>query len=145
MQHTKPRALSRTWQAHTTYRECGVVTGIAVHTVALSRTTDGFSAEVDGQVVDVLYADCVLRAADRLTVIAEVLDTPPTIGKGRAHELQRIMGKLGLAPAQHYALAAAALGEWSPLPNLAELTETEARTVWAHLVHLYPSTRQCAA
>lgn len=144
MQHTKPRALSRTWQAHTTYRECGVVTGIASHTVTLSRTTDGFSAEIDGQMVDVLYADRVLRAADCLTVIAEVLDTPLTIGKGRAHELHRIMGKLGLAPDQYYAVAAA-LGEWTPLPSLAELTETEARTIWAHLVHLYPRARQCAA
>lgn len=131
MKSTKPRALSRTWEAHTTYRECSVVTGTATYTVTMTRTADGFTATVNGQPVGVLDADRILRNADRLTVIAETLETPPTIGKGRAQELHRIMGKVGLPHAQHYALAAAALGEWSPLPSLADLTEDEARTVWA--------------
>ncbi|CAM4038852.1 hypothetical protein [Deinococcus frigens] len=145
MNTTKPRALSRTWEAHTTYRECSVVTGTALHTVTMTRTQGGFTATVDGQPVDVLDAARILSGADRLTVTAEVLDTPPTIGKGRACELHRIMGKVGLSHAQHYAFAAAALGEWSPLPTLSELTESEARTVWAHLSSLYPAARAFAA
>lgn len=146
MNTTAPRALSRTWEAQTTYRECSVVTGTATYTVTMTRTADGFTATVDGQPMDVLNAARILSGADRLTVTAEVLDTPPaTIGKGRACELHRIMGKVGLSHAQHYAFAAAALGEWSPLPTLSELTELEARTVWAHLSRLYPAARAFAA
>ncbi|CAM3974199.1 hypothetical protein [Deinococcus marmoris] len=145
MNTTAPRTMSRTWKAHTTYRECSVVTGTATYTVTMTRTATGFTATVDGQPVDVLAAARTLSGADRLTVTAEVLDTPPTIGKGRACELHRIMGKVGLSHAQHYAFAAAALGEWSPLLSLADLTEGEARTVWAHLSTLYPAARAFAA
>ncbi|CAM4059405.1 hypothetical protein [Deinococcus marmoris] len=74
MHDTKRCALSRTWHAHTTYRECGVVTSIATHTVTITRTPQGCVAEVDGQPVDVLAADRVLRAADRLIMIAETLE-----------------------------------------------------------------------
>ena len=142
---TKPRALSRTWSAFTTYRECSVVTGTATYTVTMARTVDGFMATVDGQLVHVRDAARILSGADHLIVIAEVLDTPPTIGKGRACELHRIMGEVGLPHAQHYALAAAALGEWSPLPTLSDLTESEARAVWRHLARLYPAARGFAA
>ncbi len=109
------------------------------------RTPDLVTARVDGQLMDVLDGARILAGADRLTVTAEVLDTLPTIGKGRACELHRIMGTVGLPHAQHYAFAAAALGEWSPLPTLSELTESEARTVWAHLSRLYPAARAFAA
>lgn len=145
MKTTAPRAISRTWSAFTTYRECSVVTGTAIHTVTMVRTADGFTATVDGQPADVLDAARILSGADRLIVTAELLDTPPTIGKGRACELHRIMGKVGLPHAQHYALAAAALGEWSPLPTLSDLTESEARAVWRHLARLYPAARAFAA
>ncbi|GAA5533400.1 hypothetical protein [Deinococcus aluminii] len=67
------------------------------------------------------------------------------IGKAAAARLHRIMGRLGIPSAQHYALAAAALGEWKPLESLAELTEREARTVWQHVCSLYPSARTLAA
>jgi hypothetical protein len=67
------------------------------------------------------------------------------IGKARARELHRIMGRLGLPSAQHYALAAAALGEWAPVPSLADLYPVEARAVWRHLCALYPSAAQHAA
>lgn len=143
--NTTTRAISRTWAAPTTYRECGVVVSVAAYVVTISRTPHGFTATVDGQLVDVLDADRILRNADRLELLTEVLDTPPTIGKGRACELHRIMGKVGLPHAQHYALAAAALGEWSPLPTLSDLTESEARAVWRHLALLYPAARTFAA
>ncbi|GGO28471.1 hypothetical protein [Deinococcus humi] len=145
MHDIKPRVLSRTWDAHTTYRECSVITGTATHTFTMSRTPDGFRVTVDGKSVDVLDAARLLSGADHLIVVAEVLDTPPTIGKGRACELHRIMGKVGLPHAQHYALAAAALGEWAPLPTLSDLTESEARAVWRHLARLYPAARAFAA
>lgn len=74
MHPTKRCALSRTWHAHTTYRECGVVTGVATHTVTITRTPQGCMAEVDGRPVDVLAADRILRAADRLEMSAETLE-----------------------------------------------------------------------
>ena len=64
------------------------------------------------------------------------------IGKGRAHTLHKIMGAAGLPRAQHYGLAAAALGEPFPLETLSDLTEQEAGTVWAHLCRVYPSARE---
>lgn len=63
------------------------------------------------------------------------------IGKARARELHRLMGRLGLPSAQHYAIAAAALGEWVPVPSLADLYPIEARMVWRHLCALYPQAR----
>lgn len=67
------------------------------------------------------------------------------IGKARAAKLHRLMGCLGIPSAQHYALAAAALGEWQPVPSLADLYPIEARMVWRHLCALYPSAAQLAA
>lgn len=67
------------------------------------------------------------------------------IGKARAARLHRLMGRLGIPSAQHYALAAAALGEWVPLPSLADLYPIEARMVWRHLCTLYPAARTLAA
>lgn len=67
------------------------------------------------------------------------------IGKARAARLHRLMGRLGIPSAQHYALAAAALGEWQPVPSLADLYPIEARMVWRHLCALYPSAAQLAA
>ena len=101
MQDTpKAPALSRTWQATVTYRECSVVTDIVTYTVTMTRTAQGFTATVDGKEVDVLAAARILKNAQNdngLTVTAEILDTPaPTIGKARAHKLLVIMGRLGL-------------------------------------------------
>lgn len=125
MKDSKPRALSRTWAAHTTYRECGVVTGTAVYTVTMNRTAHGFTATVDGQPVDVLAADRVLRNADRLTVTAEVLDTRPTIGNAAGHELHKELGRLGFRA--HYLTASEALGR--AVASFAALTAQDAYTV----------------
>jgi hypothetical protein len=137
--NTTTRATSRTWAAHHVDRECGVVVHVQTYTVTLARTAQGIAATVDGQPVDVLEADQILRTAARLEVTAETLEAP-TIGKARAAKLHRLMGRAGLPSAQHYALAAAALGEWAPLPSLAELSEAEARTVWQHFARLYSAT-----
>jgi len=67
------------------------------------------------------------------------------IGKARAARLHRLMGRLGIPSAQHYALAAAALGEWVPVPSLADLYPIEARMVWRHVCALYPAARTLAA
>lgn len=56
----------------------------------------------------------------------------PPIGNARAARLHRLKARVGLPTGQHYAFAAAALGEWKPVPSLAALSEREARTVWAH-------------
>ncbi|GGL83603.1 hypothetical protein GCM10010840_21720 [Deinococcus aerolatus] len=78
-----------------------MVTGTAVYAVITSRTGQGFMTEVDGQLVDVLTADRILRAADRLEMLDEVL---PTIGKPAAFNLHRELGRLGLQ--DHYQTAA---------------------------------------
>ncbi|CAM3991453.1 hypothetical protein [Deinococcus frigens] len=122
MSTTAPRAISRTWAAHTTYRECSVVMSTAVYAVTVSRTGQGFAAEVDGVPVDVVAADRVLRNADRLELLAETLDT---IGKPAACNLHRELGRLGFK--DHYATAADALGR--PVPSLAALTPVDAYTV----------------
>ena len=66
----------------------------------------------------------------------------PVIGKARAQTLHRIMGAAGLPHAQHYSLAAAALGEPWPLETLSDLTEQEAGVVWTHLCRVSPSARE---
>ena len=126
MNTTAPRTLSRTWAAHTTYRECSVVTSTAVYTITVSRTASGFAAEVDGVPVDVLAADRLLRNADRLELMAEVLDTTaPSIGNPAACNLHRELGRLGFK--DHYTTAADALGR--PVPSLAALSPQDAYTV----------------
>lgn len=141
---TKPRAVTRTWAITLIFRECSVVTGSADYTVTLTRTAGGLVAEVNGQPETVYRAVQMLEAAEKTVVLSEVLEPTP-IGKARASRLHRLLGRLGLVSAQHYALAAAALGEWRPLPSLAALTEREARTVWAHVCRLYPQARSTAA
>jgi len=139
-------ALRRTWQTVTTYRECGVVVDVARATVILSRAFLGgeLVATVNGQAVELPRALSLLRNADTVTVMAEIL-APQTIGKARAHKLHKIMGHVGLPSFQHYGLAAAALCEPFPLDSLASLTEQEARRVWIHLCRCYPSARTVAA
>lgn len=146
MNTTTPRALSRTWAATVTYQECGVIVERVTYTVTLTRTAQGIEATVNGEPRELRAALNILQGAD-VTVTAETLDAPtgPALGRARAARLHRLMGRLGLPSAQHYALAAAALGEWAPLPSLAALTEREARTVWAHLCSLYPQARTLSA
>ncbi|MBB6016836.1 hypothetical protein ACFP9V_19215 [Deinococcus radiopugnans] len=119
------RATTRTWAAHTTYRECGVVTGISAHVVTITRTGTGFEATIDGRTASVLDADRVLRAADRLEVTAEVLEAAPTIGKAVACALHRELGALGYKA--HYALASEALER--EIVSLAALSADDATTV----------------
>ena len=141
------KALSRTWQTVTTYRECGVSVEVARDTVTLSRAFLGgeLAATVNGQAAQVERALSLLKNADQQpTLTAETL-APLPIGKARASKLHKIMGRVGLPSFQHYGLAAAALCEPFPLDSLATLTEQEARRVWAHLCQLYPSARQLAA
>lgn len=162
MNNDKPRNKRRTWQVdlYGGWGDGGSATVfLGRHIVTLSADHTGtLSAEVDGEAAPVERADRLLKWAkseDRL-VLLEDIETPEpeaapipfveaVIGKARAARLHRIMGSLGLPSAQHYALAAAALGEWAPVPSLAELYEREARVVWGHLCHLYPSAPIVAA
>ncbi|WP_420596875.1 hypothetical protein [Deinococcus sp.] len=140
------KALNRTWQTVTTYRECGVVVSVDRDSVTLSRDVlDGkLSATLNGEACEVARADRLLRNADSMTLTAETL-APLTIGKARAHKLHKIMARLGLPSVQHYGLAAAALCEPFPLDSLASLTEQEARRVWAYLCRMFPTARRVAA
>lgn len=143
---TKPRAITRTWQARVTFREVGVVTDVITYTITMTRTTLGIVATVNGELVDVLTADRILRnaqAENGLTLISEELEpTPPTIGKGRAHRLHIIMGRLGLH--DHYGIARRACG-LDECFSLAQLTEQQAREVWAYLTNMFPDTAWEAA
>ena len=145
MQDTKRPALSRTWKATVTYRECGVVVDVTTYTVTLSRAVIGgpLAAQVDGQEVDVTRAVGILQGA-QVEVLNEVLSqpTPPSIGKGRAHKLHKIMARLGLR--DHYGIArrACGLGECY---SLAALTEGQAREVWAYLLNMFPVDARAAA
>ncbi|MDV6376106.1 hypothetical protein [Deinococcus arenicola] len=125
MNTNTPRALSRTWAAHVIYRECSVITGTADYTVTMTRTADGFAATVNGQPVGVLDAARILGSAERLTVTAETLDTPPTIGNAGGCELHKVLGRLGFR--DHYLTAGEALGR--AVPSLAALTAQDAYTV----------------
>lgn len=157
----RPRNKSRTWKVDL-YAGWGdgpsATVYLGSHTVTLSADHEGtLSAQVDGEAEAVEEAVRLLNRAkkDGRVELLEETRTPepeqpripltePTIGKARAARLHRIMGRLGLSSAQHYAIAAAALGEWAPVPSLADLYEREARVVWAHLCRLYPSARTVA-
>lgn len=150
MNATTPRPKTRTWATMRHVTAYGEHWGHEVHTVTLTRDAAGqLSAQVDGEAAPVAQAVGILTRADTLTLTAEAYlpgtPAPAPIGKARAARLHRFMGRLGLPSAQHYALAAAALGEWAPVPSLAELSEREARAVWAHLCRLYPQARTLAA
>jgi len=136
------RNVTRTWETVTEHRPHGEYWGDTLNTVTLTADQDGnVTAQIDGQNADPAAAVRVLHYATRTALVSEYrAPTPaPVIGKTRAARLHRLMGRLGLPSAQHYALAAAALGEWAPLPSLAMLTELEARAVWMHLRRLYPA------
>lgn len=149
MNTSSPRAKTRTWATVRHVTAYGEHWGTESHTVTLTRDAAGqLSAQLDGEPVPTVQAVSILNRADSVTLTAEAYlpGTPaPTIGKARAARLHRFMGRLGLPSAQHYALAAAALGEWERVPSLAQLSEREARTVWAHLCRLYPQARTLAA
>lgn len=160
--HTdKPRNISRTWKVDL-YGSWGDGPSAKVlmgsHIITLSADANGErTAQVDGQEATVQRAEDLLNWAksegkykllhETLPEESEPLHLPaePGIGNKRAAILHKIMGMVGLPSAQHYALAAAALGEWVPVPSLAELSEREAKTVWGHLCRLYPRARTYAA
>ncbi|WP_119673964.1 hypothetical protein [Deinococcus sp. RM] len=147
MKDSKPRNISRTWETVTEHRPHGEYWGDTLHTVTLTADQHGtLTAQLDGQPVPVADAVRVLHYATRTELIREerTPEPAPVIGKPRAARLHRLMGRVGLPSAQHYALAAAALGEWAPLHSLATLTEQEARAVWVHLCRLYPQARTAA-
>lgn len=147
MKDSKPRNISRTWNTVTEHRPYGEYWGDTLHTVTLTADHNGtVTAQVNGTPAPVSDAARILNGAARVELIREerTPEPAPTIGKPRAARLHRLMGRVGLPSAQHYALAAAALGEWAPLHSLATLTEQEARAVWAHLCRLYPQARTAA-
>lgn len=126
------------------------------HVITLTADHAGkLTAVIDDQPQDTIdravgYLEWGRSAGSRIEKLSEAHLTPPApltlpapvIGKGRAHTLHKIMGAAGLPHAQHYGIAAAALGEPWPLTTLSDLTELEARVVWTHLCQQYPSARE---
>ena len=161
MSEDHPRNKSRTWKLDlyggwgdgpgaTVYLGSRVLTLSADHEGALSAQVDGEPRTVEEAARLMSWAKREGRVAllEEKTLEPEAPQTAFTeavIGKSRAAALHRIMGRLGLPSAQHYAIAAAALGEWVPVPSLADLYEREARVVWAHLCRLYPDAPTVAA
>lgn len=160
---TKITNFTRTWKVDL-YGSWGDGPGaslfIGSHVITLSADDGGhLTAIIDGEnqaTIDraVGYLNWGKEAGSHLEVLREGPTGPtppppapvalpvPMIGRGRAHTLHKIMGAAGLPRAQHYGLAAAALGEPFPLTTLSDLTEQEAGTVWAHLCRVYPSARE---
>ena len=135
MNDSKRPALSRTWATVTVYRECGVVTEVSRDSVTLSREAIGasLSAQVNGEAASLGRAVRLLNQAERATLTAEVL---PPIGNPRAHQLHRVMGRVGIPAAEHYAFARAATDDHS-IYSLAALSAAQADTVWAFLCFCY--------
>lgn len=160
---TKITNFTRTWKVDL-YGSWGEGTSaslfIGSHIITLTADHNGdLTAIIDGEnqaTIDraVGYLNWGKEAGSHLEILregpTEPTPTPPApvalavpmIGKGRAHMLHKIMGAAGLPRAQHYGLAAAALGEPFPLDTLSDLTEQEAGTVWKHLCSVYPSARE---
>lgn len=144
---TKPEALTRTWRTHNTTEQDGAVISSSSHTVTLRRDFVGgpLTAEVDGQAAPVRRAVLLLEDAWKVEVLAEDLAPlpAPTIGKARAHKLHKLMARVGVFQAHHYATATRATGR--EVDSLAALTEDEARDVWAYLCRTFPHARSVAA
>lgn len=125
---TAPRAKTVTYKARVADREYGVIRSIQHHYVTLTRDHKGVKAAVvDGENVPFAEAVALLNAASQTEKIEEFYWPTPTIGKARACELHRELGRLGYRSATHYALAEQALER--PVSSLAALTEEEAATV----------------
>ncbi|MBZ9750738.1 hypothetical protein K7W42_07675 [Deinococcus sp. HMF7604] len=131
---TKPRALTRTWEAVVTYRECSVVTGHQTFVVTLTRVAGVIEATINGAAAAVRDALNILRGA-LVTKLDEVLEPAP-IGKPQAANLHRRMGRAGLRNAEHYELASAALER--PVHSFAGLTAQEAATVLGFFTDAFP-------
>ena len=104
------KALSRTWQTVTTYRECGVTVDVSRDTVSLFRVFVGgpLLATIDGEACEVARAVSLLRNADEQpTLTAETL-APQTIGKARASKLHKHHGPRVVCPAS-------SITAWPPL------------------------------
>ncbi|WP_293909690.1 hypothetical protein [Deinococcus sp.] len=139
MNATSAPALSRTFAIVTTYRECSVVTEVSRDSVTLSREEVGapLSAQVNGQAASLSRAVRLLQNAQTVTLTAEVLPAAP-IGNPRAHQLHRVMGRVGIPAAEHYAFARAATDDHS-IYSLAALSAPQADAVWAYLCSCYPA------
>lgn len=134
MQTTKPRSITRTWEAVTHHEMDRVVVMTTVQTVTLSADRHGHkTAQIDGKPAQVEDAVNILNRAARVTLISE--ERQP-IGKPRAARLHTLMGRAGIPSGEHYAFAGAALDR--PVYSLAALTEEEARAVWAFLTYTHP-------
>ncbi|GAA3995072.1 hypothetical protein GCM10022631_01460 [Deinococcus rubellus] len=121
--NTGTRAQSRTFNVLSVTRECGVTTDVEYAIINLTRTDAGLSAQINGQSAELERAVRLLRQAERVWLLDEVL--LPVIGKPAARLLHIELGRLGYrTSASHYEVAAAVLGR--DVTSLATLTVEEA-------------------
>lgn len=158
---SKPRNISRTWKVDlyggwgdgpsaSVFMGSHIITLSADHNGILSAIIDDEAQATPDRAVNLLEW---AKSDGYFKLLSEEHTAPPAplelpaqvIGKARACTLHKIMGMTGLPNAQHYALAAAALGEPWPLETLSDLNEVEARAVWDHLCKLYPKAKDVAA
>lgn len=121
--NTGTRALSRTFNVLSVTRECGVTTDVEYATINLIRTDAGLSAQINGQPAELERAVAILRNAERVWLLEEVL--LPVIGNATARLLHIELGRLGYrTSASHYEAASVVLGR--TVTSLASLTAEEA-------------------
>ncbi|WP_051363331.1 hypothetical protein [Deinococcus murrayi] len=138
MQDTSPLSITRTWKLDL-YADYGdgpsARVFVATRTVTLSGGRDEqgrtlpIVATADGIEIPTKEAVRLLNWAKRdgrVTLLADERFTP-TIGKARACELHRELGRLGYRSHEHYLLATEALER--PVASLATLTAQEAATL----------------
>lgn len=78
----KVPALTRTWEVHVVYRECGVVTGSRTYTVKLDKTSGELQAIIDGELSTVERAVNILASAEtKPFLLSETLPTPPSMAR----------------------------------------------------------------
>lgn len=125
MNHSTP-AHTRTFRATVHHRPCGENWGDTTHTVTLTRTAQGITAEVNGQPATLEQGVRLLNAAARVDVLSEeLMPLPATIGNRAARDLHLTLARLGYR--DHYTTASEVLER--PVSSLAALTAEEAVTV----------------
>lgn len=150
MKDTTPVTVTRTWEV-ALYGSYGDGPSARVYlgkrTVSLSGGRDAHGnllpivAQVNGCEVSEEEAVSILnwgKREGRVTLLSETR-LVPTIGKRRACELHRLMGRAGIPSGEHYGFAGAALDR--PVFSLAALTEADARQVWRFLCSAFPGVR----
>lgn len=107
-------------------RECGVTVDVDLLEITLTRTETGLVAKVNGEAADFARAVGLLKEAEKVWLVSEVLSAAQPVGKRPAYLVHKELGRLGYRNG-HYDLASQALER--PVGSLAALTAEELATV----------------